>query len=374
MKPNMTIKGIVTVLSIAALLAAGTVSSTSAGELGKLVVTFFEMPQHGIAIAVQTPTAACLSGGHRHSGDGHDTGRDILAPFLRARKVAEIEGIVHTHPHQDHYGGTPYLLEHFKVKRVIDSGYDRGVYKVVFLSDLPSSSDYPKLLKLVTERGSEHQVVSAGDKLRWDDALEVEVLSPPKEFLKQPKGVEYEINDNSVVLRVRHGRNVFLFTGDIGELGQDYLLKTIGAEKLKCTVLAVPHHGFDCYERFAAVVKPAVAVASCLKDYPRDSHPLTRAKDDGRIWRSRCAGLCHCLARQCASHFGRRNLHGQDGSHALAISSEEKRKHLDEMSVEQIKRSRSAGLWMRQRCGMSRREEGVRKRVKIWQGCAGRAT
>ena len=34
--------------------AAGTVSSTSAGELGKLVVTF-EMPQHGIAIASKLP-------------------------------------------------------------------------------------------------------------------------------------------------------------------------------------------------------------------------------------------------------------------------------------------------------------------------------
>src|SRR4029434_3648450 len=137
--------------------------------------------------------------------------------------------------------------------------------------DLPSSSDYPKLRKLVTECGSQLQVVSAGDKLRWDNALEVEVLSPPTEFLKQPKGVVYESNDNSVVLRVRHGRNVFLFTGDIGELGQDYLLETIRAEKVKCTVLAVPPQRGDSYERFAAVAKPAVAVASCLKDYPKDS-------------------------------------------------------------------------------------------------------
>jgi len=261
----------VIMLSIAVLLAAGTVLSTSAGEPGKLVVTFFEMPKHGIAIAAQTPASHIYLVDTGIALEGHDTGRDILAPFLRERKMTEIEGIVHTHPHQDHYGGTPYLLEHFKVKRVIDSGYDRGVYKEVFLKDLPSSSDYPKLLKLVTERGSEHQIVSAGDKLRWDDALEVEVLSPPKEFLKQPKGVEFEINDNSVVLRVRHGRNVFLFTGDIGESAQDYLVQTIGAEKLKCTVLAGPHHGFDCYERFAAVVKPAVVVASCLKDYPKDS-------------------------------------------------------------------------------------------------------
>ena len=146
MKSNMTVKDIVSILSTAALLAAGTlgyasaqetVSSTSAGELGKLVVTFFEMPQHGIAIAVQTPTRHVYLVDTGIVGDGHDTGRDILAPFLRARKVAEIEGIVHTHPHQDHYGGTPYLLEHFKVKRVIDSGYDRGVYKVFFLAIFP---------------------------------------------------------------------------------------------------------------------------------------------------------------------------------------------------------------------------------------------
>ena len=62
-----------------------------------------------------------------------------------------------------------------------------------------------------------------------------------------------------------------MFTGDIEGSGQDYLLETIGAEKLKCIVLAAPHHGFDSYERFAAVVKPEVVVASCLKDYPRDS-------------------------------------------------------------------------------------------------------
>ena len=75
-----------------------------------------------------------------------------------------------------------YAITIHKSQRVIDSGYDRGVYKVVSLSELPSSSDYPKLLKLVKERGCEHQVVSAGDKLRWDDALEVEVLSRPKNF------------------------------------------------------------------------------------------------------------------------------------------------------------------------------------------------
>ena len=40
---------------------------------------------------------------------------------------------------------------------------------------------------------------------------------------------------------------------------------------MKCNVLAVPHHGFDSYERFAAVVKPEVVVASCLKEYPRYS-------------------------------------------------------------------------------------------------------
>src|SRR6185436_6435457 len=140
MKSNMTVKDVVSKLSALALLAAGTfgdacaqeiAASKSTGDLGKLVITFFEMPKHGIAIAVQTPKGKTYLVDTGIVAGGHDTGRDIIAPFLRAHKIAEIDGIVHTHPHEDHYGGTAYLLQHFKVKRVIDSGYDKGVHKVV---------------------------------------------------------------------------------------------------------------------------------------------------------------------------------------------------------------------------------------------------
>jgi hypothetical protein len=39
----------------------------------------------------------------------------------------------------------------------------------------------------------------------------------------------------------------------------------LGREDLKCTVLAAPHHGFDNFEKFATVVKPAVVVASSIQ-------------------------------------------------------------------------------------------------------------
>ena len=80
----------VTLLTVAVLLALATVSSTTACDPGKLVVTFFEMPQHGIAVALQTPARHVYLVDTGIAVNGHDTGRDILAPFLKAQKVTEI--------------------------------------------------------------------------------------------------------------------------------------------------------------------------------------------------------------------------------------------------------------------------------------------
>lgn len=78
-------------------------------------------------------------------------------------------------------------------------------------------------------------------------------------------------NANSVVLRVRHGANVFLFPGDnhgIAALG-----KFVDPEKLKCDLLIAPHHGLNSSAAMAAATKPNVVIVACLQEF---RNPLIR--------------------------------------------------------------------------------------------------
>lgn len=221
---------------------------------GSLTVTFFEAV--GLAIAVETPSGRLylIDTGERLK-DGYYAARDTVAPFLTARRTTEIAGLLISHPHGDHFGGAPYLFSKFKVKALIDGGYE----------GFPGweMREYRDIREQYVNSGGKHVVVRARMKLAWDKALEAEVLSPPKGFLTSGKpSVDLHYNDNSLVLRVQHGKNVFLFPGDSGEYEQDHLLRTYPADRLRTTVLAAPHHGNDSYMRFAAATKPRIVVAS----------------------------------------------------------------------------------------------------------------
>jgi len=246
------------ILLIALLLASPAVSQEKAGTLR---MTVFELKLHGLAIALETPSGAVyFVDTGKESGD-FDAGKQVLAPFLKSRKIKEIAGILISHPHKDHFEGAPYLLKHFAVKSFVDAGVE----------DL----DYTKVKTLAKDRGVPYRKVQAGDTLAWDDALEVSVLAPPKDGVKSTENDAY--NNNSIVLRIRHGKNVFLLPGDIEKEGRDSLLAAVPAEALRADVLIAPHHGFFEGKKFAETVKPQTVVVSCLSEYS-DKKPSSPGK------------------------------------------------------------------------------------------------
>ena len=93
-----------------------------------------------------------------------------------------------------------------------------------------------------------------------------------------PVGMRHGLlNSNSIVLRVQHGRNVFLFPGDsYGSAYEEHLQASVVPEKLKATVRTAPHHGFNPGYAFPKMTHPQIVVASCLADYPSNAgtkHP-----------------------------------------------------------------------------------------------------
>jgi competence protein ComEC len=254
-----------------------------AGEKGKLTVTWLEMPLHGLAVVLETPGGKAYlidSGGVKTSAEqDYNAGRDTIAPFLKKHAHEEIAGIAISHPHGDHYGGSEWLMQNMKVREFIDHAYEgRG-----------QSLSYTRLRGLAVQCGGVHRAVHQGDVLDWDSELKVEVLSPPKAFLdpqSDPAKVSDHglLNSNSVVLRVQHGAQVFVFPGDAYGGTFERHLKTLDPALLKATVLTAPHHGFNPGIDFPKMAMPKFVVASCIADYPANAGtPYTRSPGDNAI-------------------------------------------------------------------------------------------
>lgn len=239
--------------------------SLPAAAPGQLTVTWFDMKVHGLAVALETPSGQVflIDTGGRDEKTGYLAARDVVAPWLKARGHKEIAGIAVSHPHADHYGGAEWWLTNWRVKQFIDSGYEGRA-----LSD-----DYRKVRTLAKSGGTEYRIAHAGQKLDWDNALDVEVLSPPKEFLElqsDPKKISDHglLNGNSLVLRIQHGANVFIFPGDAYGMGQRFILTNLPPDHLRAMVVTAPHHGFNSSPEFVQASRPKIVIASCLADYP----------------------------------------------------------------------------------------------------------
>ena len=232
---------------------------TDSGRAGLLTITWFETGA-SLAVALETPsdkvflidTATCEG---TEAVPDYNAGRDVISPFLKKRGHAGIDGILISHPHTDHFGGAAWLMEHWKVRQFIDHGYPLKAKGMPVL--------YPPLREMAVKNGCAYRVVHAGDTLDWDSSLQIEVLSPPEGVFEKPDpGTHSSLNMNSIVLRVQHGKNVFIFPGDAYHASKD-----VPAEKLKGLVLTSPHHGFHPGSNFTKLTVPQYVVVTCAADY-----------------------------------------------------------------------------------------------------------
>ena len=92
-----------------------------------------------------------------------------------------------------------------------------------------------------------------------DNKALVKILGPEK--------VNRDINNNSLAFMLTFGENRFLFTGDARRAEERNLIRSCGAENLKCDVYKAAHHGMNgsSHKAFMDVIDPEYAVISCDK-------------------------------------------------------------------------------------------------------------
>ncbi|HHY32744.1 MAG TPA: MBL fold metallo-hydrolase [Firmicutes bacterium] len=206
-----------------------------AGGPARLRVHFIDVGQ-GDAVLVEAPSGKTMliDGGPPESSDR-------LVEYLKVHGVSKLDVVVSTHPHADHIGGLIEVLREFKVGLVVDSG------------KVHTTATYERFLSLIDEKGIDFRLGRAGGDIDLGPGVEARILSPVEPLPEN-------INDCSVVIRLRYGTTSFLFTGDAERDAEDAMLRR-GVE-LGATVLKVAHHGSSTSSKpwFLEEVKPAVAV------------------------------------------------------------------------------------------------------------------
>ena len=179
---------------------------------------------------------------------------DVIAtrtvmPFLLRHWVLRLDAVVLTHPHGDHAGGLPVILQRESVGALYDS------------AQLYGGQAYRRALEIVRERHVHYRVARRGESFDLGSTTHVKILAPELPMLA---GTTSDINNNSVVLRVEFGHIAILMTGDAQSDAEARLLSHGGAD-LHADVLKVGHHGsaYSSTPAFLAAVRPKIAIISC---------------------------------------------------------------------------------------------------------------
>ncbi|MBU4533455.1 MAG: DNA internalization-related competence protein ComEC/Rec2 [Firmicutes bacterium] len=243
-----------TVMPIAVMLAVGLVLVwVMMPSTGDLDVHFIDVGQ-GDSCLIRTPSGKTMlidAGGRVGELENPDSGvgKNVVVPYLQRLGVKKIDVLVMTHPHEDHIGGVRAVVNTLPVTMAVVASPDSR-------SGVQPPEQYVALLKEMQDDGINIHGISAGDRIRLDPRVRIDVLGP---LLPLMVGGRADLNNNSLVLRLAYGRHTFLFTGDVEQEAQARLIMS-GAD-LHAHVLKVPHHGSGAFvPAFFEAVHPEIAV------------------------------------------------------------------------------------------------------------------
>jgi len=218
---------------------------------GRLHITMLSVGQaESILLRHPDGTTTLVDGGGYLHETGRDFGQRILAPALFALGVRRIDRMISTHDHPDHSGGLSYVVRNFPVGE--------------FWSTASGGADQntSTAFQAVTERHLPRRTLAAGDAIKFPDGVSLSVYSPPRAMVAQPDGDVIDVNEQSLVFRLRYGTFSMLFTADAGNASEQVLLSS--GYELASTVLKVGHHGsrYSTSPEFLTRIKPSLALIS----------------------------------------------------------------------------------------------------------------
>ncbi|MBU1026926.1 MAG: DNA internalization-related competence protein ComEC/Rec2, partial [Candidatus Margulisbacteria bacterium] len=219
-----------------------------------LIITVLDVGQ-GDSILIESPAKKriLVDGSEAKMGEG------VILPFLRKKGITSLDLVILTHPHEDHVGGLPAVLDEIKVESVLEPAFSC------------QSQSYKRFLSLIKKNKIKYHVGRAGQTLNFGGGVKAEILHPSLPFLIETNS---DANNVSIVFRLMYKNFTMMFTGDNEHEGEERILAVFPEASLASTILKLGHHGSGTSTSipFLGAVSPKVGIISCGK-HNKFRHP-----------------------------------------------------------------------------------------------------
>ena len=176
--------------------------------------------------------------------DGGEANKSsVVQSYLNQNNITTIDYLVATHPHSDHIGGLPGIINNFTIKYVY------------MPNKAHTTNAYNNLITSISNKNLRPIAAKAGVNILSLPNIQIDIIAPMHDNYS-------ELNDFSAVIKVTYENTSFLFMGDAETTSERDITADVSANVLK-----IGHHGSDTStsEEFLKHVNPAYAVISSGK-------------------------------------------------------------------------------------------------------------
>lgn len=176
--------------------------------------------------------------------------KNKIIDYISSLNYTKIDYLIATHPHTDHIGGLPSIIEYFDIS------------KIYMPKAVSTSKTYETLLNTIIAKNLKITTAKKDLIVLDEDNLQIKFLSPKEKDYQ-------ELNNYSAVLKITYLNHHFLFMGDAEELVEEEITDDVKSDMVK-----VGHHGSKTSSSLTFVnrVNPLYAIIS-VGDKNQYHHP-----------------------------------------------------------------------------------------------------